>query len=161
MRCPSPEWPQALGNNFPQLTIFRTNTQDYKMMTISQLREVITGKGLIVKNLTKCLTSESSQRAIIHSASKSPKDSLAVLLFFFFSSNKRSTVLKLCKSWYKTHFFAERAMIATMLNFLLFPECNMIYHWQLLAAWNIPDFWRCVCHKVHTTWSTYHRLMDK
>lgn len=35
-------------------------------------------------------------------------------LFFFFSSNKRSKVLKLCKSWYETRFFAERAVIAAI-----------------------------------------------
>ena len=50
------------------------------------------------------------------SASKNPKDLLAGLLFFFFSSNRRSAVLKLYKSWYETLFFADRAVIAAVLN---------------------------------------------
>ena len=67
------------------------------------------------------------------SASKNPKDLLAGLLFFFFSSNRRSVVLKLCKSWYETRFFADRAVIAAILTFLAIlsystvPECNTIY----------------------------------
>ena len=48
------------------------------------------------------------------SASKNPKDLLAGLLFFFFSSNRRSAVLKLYKSWYETLFFADRAAIAAI-----------------------------------------------
>ena len=52
------------------------------------------------------------------SASKNPKDLLAGLLFFFFSSNRRSAVLKLYKSWYETLFFADRAVIAAILNSL-------------------------------------------
>ena len=52
------------------------------------------------------------------SASKNPKDLLAGLLFFFFSSNRRSAVLKLYNSWYETHFFADRAVIAAVLNSL-------------------------------------------
>ena len=45
------------------------------------------------------------------SASKNPKDLLAGLLFFFF-------LLKLYKSWYETFFFADRAVIAGILNSL-------------------------------------------
>ena len=52
------------------------------------------------------------------SASKNSKDLLAGLLFFFFSSNRRSAVLKLYKSWYETLFFADRAVIAAILNSL-------------------------------------------
>ena len=47
------------------------------------------------------------------SASKNPKDLFAGLLFFFFSSNRRSAMLKL----YET-LFADRAMIAAILNSL-------------------------------------------
>ena len=43
------------------------------------------------------------------SASKNPKDLLVGLLFFFF-------LLKLYKSWYETFFFADRAVIAAILN---------------------------------------------
>ena len=52
------------------------------------------------------------------SASKNPKDLLAGLLFFFFSSNRRSAVLKLYKLWYETLFFEDRAVIAAILNSL-------------------------------------------
>ena len=47
-----------------------------------------------------------------------PKDLLAGLLLFFFSSNRRSAVLKFYKSWYETLFFADRAVIAAILNSL-------------------------------------------
>ena len=40
------------------------------------------------------------------------------LLFFFFSPNRRSAVLKFCKSWYGTRFIADRAVIAAILNSL-------------------------------------------
>ena len=50
------------------------------------------------------------------SASKNPKDLLVGLLFF--SSNRRSAVLKLYKSGYETLFFADRAVIAAILNSL-------------------------------------------
>ena len=52
------------------------------------------------------------------SSSKNPKDLLAGLLFFFFSfsSNRISAVLQLYKSWYETLFFADRAVIAAVLN---------------------------------------------
>ena len=52
------------------------------------------------------------------SASKNPKDLLAGLLLLFFSSNRRSAELKLYKSWYETLFYADRAVIATILNSL-------------------------------------------
>ena len=52
------------------------------------------------------------------SALKNPKDLLAGLLFLFFSSNRRSAVLKLYKLWYETLFFADRAVIAAILNSL-------------------------------------------
>ena len=58
------------------------------------------------------------QTSCHRSASKNPKDLLAGLLFFFFSSNRRSAVLKLYKSWYETLFFADRAVIAGILNSL-------------------------------------------
>ena len=51
-----------------------------------------------------------------HSASKNSKDFLAGLLFFLFSSNRRSAVLQLYKSWYETLFFADRAVINAILN---------------------------------------------
>ena len=49
---------------------------------------------------------------------ENPKDVLAGLLFFFFSSKRRSAVLKLYKSWYETLLFADRAVIAAVLNYL-------------------------------------------
>ena len=52
------------------------------------------------------------------SASKNSKDFIAGLLFFLFSSNGRSAVLQLYKSWYETLFFADRAVIAAILNSL-------------------------------------------
>ena len=52
------------------------------------------------------------------STSKNPEDLLAGLLFFFFSSNSGSAVLKLCKSWYETRFSADQAVIAAILNSL-------------------------------------------
>ena len=58
------------------------------------------------------------QTSCHRSASKNPKDLLAGLLFFFFSSNRRSVVLKLYNSWYETLFFADRAVIAAILNSL-------------------------------------------
>ena len=39
-------------------------------------------------------------------------------IYFFFSSNRRYAVLKLCKSWYETRYFADRAVIAAILNSL-------------------------------------------
>ena len=59
-----------------------------------------------IKILTSCY----------HSASKNSKDFLAGLLFFLFSSNRRSAVLQLYKSWYETLFFADRAVINAILN---------------------------------------------
>ena len=38
--------------------------------------------------------------------------------FFFFSSNRRSVVLKLGKSWYETRLFEDQALIAALLNSL-------------------------------------------
>ena len=49
------------------------------------------------------------------SASKNLKDLLAGLLFFFFSSNRRSAVLKLYKSWHETLFFADRAVLILLI----------------------------------------------
>ena len=66
----------------------------------------------LIKKQIKILTS------CHRSVSKNPKDLLAGLLFFFFSSNRRSAVLKLYKSWYETLFFADRAVIAAILNYL-------------------------------------------
>ena len=79
------------------------------------------------------------------SASKNPKDLLAGLLFFFFSSNRRSAVLKLYKSWYETLFFADRAVIAGILNSL-----DILLFWSVIRytavncqrARNVLDFWR-------------------
>ena len=51
-------------------------------------------------------------------ASKNPKDLLAGRLFFFFSLNRRSAVLKLYKSWCEILFFTDRAVIAAILNSL-------------------------------------------
>ena len=59
----------------------------------------------LIKKQIKILTS------CHRSASKNPKDLLAGLLFFFF-------LLKLYKSWYETFFFADRAVIASILNSL-------------------------------------------
>ena len=63
------------------------------------------------------------------SASKNPKDLLAGLLFFFFSPNRRFEVLKLCKSWYETRFFADRAVIAALLNSL-----NILLFWSVIRC---------------------------
>ena len=80
------------------------------------------------------------------SASKNPKDLLAGLLFFFFSSNRRSAVLKLCKSWYETLFFADRVVIAAILNSLEILSFRSVIRYtadNCQRARNVLDFWRC------------------
>ena len=70
----------------------------------------------------------------------------AGLLFFFFSSNRRSAVLKLCKSWYETLFFADRVVIAAKLNsleILLFRSVIRYTADNCQRARNVLDFWRC------------------
>ena len=76
------------------------------------------------------------------SASKNPKDLLAGLLFFFFSSNRRSAVLKLYKSWYETLFFADRAVIAAIFDILLFRSVIRYTADNCQRARNVLDFQR-------------------
>ena len=88
------------------------------------------------------------------SASKNLKDLLAGLLFFFFSSNRRSVVLKLNKSQYETLFFADRAVIAGILNcrdILLFQSVIRYNADNCQRARNILDFWRCSCLAAQST----------
>ena len=96
------------------------------------------------------------------SASKNPKDLLAGLLFFFFSSNRRSAVLKLYKSWYETLFFADRAVIAAILNsldILLFRSVIRYTAYNCQRARNVLDFWRCnACDQVEQEQNQYHML---